>query len=104
MRGPLNRRAMQAGLVARVLLAANPAWSATAPEAPSAATMGFDAVVVRPLGLLATVLGTGLFVVSLPFAALGHNTDQIGKRLVVEPAQYTFARPLGDFETATPQD
>lgn len=65
--------------------------------APSAAAMGVDVLVIRPLGLVATVAGAGLFVVSLPFSALGRNTDEAAGQLVGAPAKYTFARPLGDF-------
>lgn len=66
---------------------------------PSAAAMVVDLVLVRPLGLVATVLGTGFFVVSLPFSILGWNVDEAAVRLVAEPAEFTFLRPLGDFDT-----
>lgn len=59
--------------------------------------MAADAVLVRPLGIVATVLGGALFVVSLPFSALGGNTKEAADRLVVDPAKFTFARPLGKF-------
>jgi hypothetical protein len=59
--------------------------------------MAFDALVVRPLSFAGTVLGSALFVVSLPFSALGGNVDGAGHRLVVEPGEFTFERPLGDF-------
>lgn len=64
---------------------------------PSAAAMGFDMLLVRPLGLVSTVAGTGLFVVSLPFSILGLNADDAAVRLVGEPAKFTFVRPLGEF-------
>lgn len=67
-------------------------------ESPSAAAMGFDLLMARPVGLVSTVLGTGLFVVSLPFSALGNNVDAAAVRLVAEPARFTFVRPLGEFE------
>lgn len=68
-------------------------------DSPSAAAMAFDLVVVRPLGLVATIGGIGLFVVSLPFAALAGEapTDQ-ARKFILEPARYTFERPLGDME------
>lgn len=72
------------------------------PGRPSAAAMGVDAVLVRPVSLAATALGTGLFVVSLPFSLLGMNVDEAGSRLIVEPGKYTFARPLGDFQQSSP--
>ncbi|GAB6192495.1 hypothetical protein [Desulfocastanea catecholica] len=59
--------------------------------------MSIDIIAARPLGLAATVLGTVVFVVSWPFSALGGNSEQAWDTLVVSPAQYTFQRPLGDF-------
>ena len=64
-------------------------------EDRNAVSMMFDLVLLRPLGLVATVVGTAFFVVSLPFSALGGNTGEAAKKLVVEPAKYTFSRPLG---------
>lgn len=59
--------------------------------------MAADALVVRPLGIIATVIGGVVFVVSLPFSALGGNTGPAYENLVAEPARFTFNRPLGDF-------
>jgi hypothetical protein len=64
-------------------------------EDRNAVSMMFDLVVLRPLGLAATVIGTAFFVVSLPFSILGGNTGEAAKKLMVEPAKYTFTRPLG---------
>jgi len=63
----------------------------------SAAQMATDLLLARPLGFAATVLGTALFIVSLPFSAAGGNADQAGQILVKDPAEFTFKRPLGDF-------
>ncbi len=65
-------------------------------SAPSAEAMAFDLVVVRPLGVVATVLGVGLFVLSLPIDLLVWNVHDPAHRLVVEPARFTFTRELGD--------
>ena len=54
-----------------------------------------DALVLRPLGLAATVVGTAVFVVSLPFSLLTKRVDKAAQKLVVDPAKYTFTRPLG---------
>ena len=62
----------------------------------SGALMMADALLVRPVGLVAVILGTAVFVVSLPFSALGGNTGQAAEKLIKEPAVYTFSRPLGD--------
>jgi hypothetical protein len=66
-------------------------------EAPTAGTMLADTVLVRPLMLVGTVVGVVAFVITLPFSALGGNVDDAGRILVVEPAKYTFIRPLGEF-------
>ena len=47
-------------------------------EDPSAGAMVFDAVVARPLLLVTTVLGSGLYVVTLPFTLAGGNAVQAG--------------------------
>ncbi len=62
----------------------------------TAGKMAVDAVIIRPLGIIATVLGVAFFVVSLPFSALGGNTKEAADRLVKDPAKFTFTRPLGD--------
>ena len=67
-------------------------------EPASGGAMIFDFCVVRPVGILATAVGTVFFVVSSPFAALGDNIDAAGQKLIKEPAAYTFKRPLGEFK------
>jgi hypothetical protein len=62
-----------------------------------AADMVLDAVVMRPLGLVATVLGTALTVVALPFTIPSGSVGASARELIVKPAAYTFKRPLGDF-------
>lgn len=64
-------------------------------EEPSALAMAGDAIVARPLGVVFTVVGAALFVVTLPFSALGGNVGEAGKELVVGPAEATFVRCLG---------
>lgn len=94
-------------VAASLMLAAQPVVAAGAdyePPPPSAAAMVVDLVLVRPLGLVATVLGTGFFVVSLPFSLLGMNVDDAAVQLVADPAEYTFLRPLGKFDTANTVD
>jgi hypothetical protein len=57
-----------------------------------------DGIVVRPLGIVATLIGGAVFVVTLPFSALGGNVSESGQSLVVDPARMTFKRPLGEFD------
>ena len=63
---------------------------------PTGEEMLADGLLVRPSMLVGTALGIVAFVVTLPFSILGGNLDDAGRELVVEPAAYTFARPLGD--------
>jgi hypothetical protein len=60
--------------------------------------MAADTLVVRPVCLVATVVGTGLFVVSLPITAISRSVRKSAHTLVVRPARATFTRPLGDME------
>ncbi|MDD2389875.1 MAG: hypothetical protein PHP23_09110 [Desulfobacterales bacterium] len=65
-------------------------------EQLSGEKMVADALLVRPVGVVATIAGAAVFIVSLPFSALGGNTKTAWKNLVVKPATFTFKRPLGD--------
>jgi hypothetical protein len=66
-------------------------------EDPGGGAMLFDLCVVRPVGMVATAVGTVAFVLSWPFSAMGDNSDVASQKLVKDPAAYTFKRPLGDF-------
>jgi hypothetical protein len=66
-------------------------------EPPTAGTMLADTFMVRPLMIVGTAVGVVTWVVTLPFSALGGNVGEAGETLVVEPAKYTFIRPLGQF-------
>jgi hypothetical protein len=59
--------------------------------------MAADLVFLRPAGIIATALGSAAFLVSIPFSALGGNTKEAFEKMVKKPAQYTFARPLGEY-------
>jgi len=58
-----------------------------------------DTLVVRPVCLAATIIGSGLFVISLPIAAISHSVKKTAHVLVVRPARATFTRHLGDMES-----
>jgi hypothetical protein len=64
---------------------------------PSAGAMIADTAFARPLGLASTIVGSAVFVVSLPFSALGGNVSTALQKLVKDPFVFTFKRPLGDF-------
>ena len=64
-------------------------------ETPSAAAMAFDGLIVRPLTLVATAIGTVIWVATLPFSLLGGNAGDAAEVLVITPAKATFIRCLG---------
>lgn len=61
-------------------------------------SVAIDAVLVRPACFVATIVGSALFVISLPFAIPSKSVHRAAHALVVKPADATFKRPLGDFE------
>lgn len=63
----------------------------------SAEMMAVDLLLVRPLGITATLIGTVLFVTAIPFSAMGGNTKETYQKLVAEPAKHALKRPLGEF-------
>lgn len=63
---------------------------------PSAGAIVFDVILVRPLGLATFALGTGFFVVSLPFTVLSGSVGTAAKKLIAEPLAFTFTRPVGE--------
>ena len=57
-----------------------------------------DALVVRPACLVATVVGSAVFVVALPWAAISKTVKKTADELVGKPANATFVRPMGDMD------
>ena len=66
---------------------------------PGSDAMAADLVLARPLCFAATAVGSALFIVALPFAAMSKSVNRTAKTMVGKPAQATFTRPLGDFST-----
>jgi hypothetical protein len=54
-----------------------------------------DFALLRPMGIAATAVGTGFFIASLPFSLPTGSIGVAFRKLVAEPASFTFARPLG---------
>lgn len=67
----------------------------TVEEEPSALAMTGDLVLVRPFMLATTVVGSAVWLVSLPFSLAAGNAMQAADTLVVGPAENTFFRCLG---------
>lgn len=61
-----------------------------------------DILIYRPLGVAATAVGAGLFVLISPFTALAqisspHDAfEKTSNILIMGPGRYTFARPVGN--------
>ena len=63
---------------------------------PSSFDYFIDALVWRPVGFCATIMGTGLFIIYLPLSIPGKSVSKSKEKLVVAPFDFTFKRPLGD--------
>jgi len=79
-----------------------PAWASGTADLtdtkPGAGEMLFDLGIVRPLSLVGTAATSVLFVVGLPFEAASGTVGAARKKLVDEPAKFTFIRPLGELQ------
>jgi len=85
-----------AATIAACLLAFSSVGHAQAvDESPSALAMTTDALLLRPALLATTIVGGAVYLVSLPFSALGGNAAEAGQVLVAGPAKATFVRCLG---------
>lgn len=63
----------------------------------TAAEIGVDLLLIRPVCLGVTVLGIGGFIVTLPFTLIGQNAGHAAEVFIVEPGKYTFTHPLGSY-------
>ena len=72
-------------------------WSETVNESvtPSFGVMVADTLLIRPLTFAGMLIGSVVFVVSLPITAITGTVGEAGKTLVADPALSTFARCLG---------
>jgi hypothetical protein len=97
-------RSLVAALVTGALLAASAAPALAASESVNMkderareTPVLLDALLLRPIGMVVTAVGTGIFCMVAPILAITRPTD-LGKpfrALVVRPARYTWVDPLG---------
>jgi len=66
---------------------------------PTPDEVAADLLFVRPVALGSIIVGSGIFVVGLPFTIPTKNLSLAWRKLVVEPAKYTFTKPLGQLDT-----
>jgi hypothetical protein len=93
------RRALVAVSCVALLAGSVPAMADDyASPSDAGADMLADLFIVRPLSLVGSILGAAVFVVSLPFTLVTQSTGEAAKELLGNPLEYTFNRPLGDFQ------
>ena len=55
-----------------------------------------DLIFARPLGIAAGLIGTSLFIVSLPFTIPTGGVDEAADMFIVKPFQFSFTREFPD--------
>lgn len=95
----LNRVAAMAVVALCAAGAMSPSFAASgfygAETGPRWEDQVMDAVLARPLGIVATGAGAVVWGVSLPFSVLGGNAGEAADKLVGNPGRETFVRCLG---------
>jgi hypothetical protein len=91
------KRVLTAVICAITLLGSAP--SANAFEDDTFEAAAADILVVRPASFVATLLGSALFIVSLPFTVISDSVPNAAEALVAVPARNTFTRPVGELST-----
>ena len=73
-------------------VSANPAGSGSNTPAIVA-----DAFICRPMGIIALIAGSAIYIVSLPFTTMADGQEEAKRNLILSPYHYTFTRQLGEF-------
>ncbi|MFP5211797.1 MAG: hypothetical protein ACLGPL_00310 [Acidobacteriota bacterium] len=105
MMGALVILTLLVGLIAAPVQAAGPVSPVTSDNAnslqedhPPGEWMIVDAAVVRPIGVISFLGGVALTcTVMLPWTLISNDGQAVTDRLIKEPFQFTFERPLGQF-------
>jgi hypothetical protein len=99
MRGWFNKQGSR--LILSVVTSVVLVWPTTSfsveviDQKPTNFEMLGDAIFVRPLLAVATLFGAAVFVITLPFSAMGGNTKEAATVLVAEPGDALLFRCLG---------
>ena len=81
-------------------LAILPTGSAVAEPANETDRIGgyvFDSLILRPSGLVLLVFGSVFAIPSYPLSMIDGTQDVVLERCVLDPYEFTFTRPIGDF-------
>lgn len=68
-------------------------------EEPQAEDILLDVALIRPVSFLGFLVGSVCWIVAAPLAAIADGSDgyeTVTKKLVMEPAAYTFSRTVGE--------
>ncbi len=57
-----------------------------------------DVFLLRPVGVLATAFGVATYLVTLPLTAALNSHEIVGRKLVGNPWDFTFKRPVGQIK------
>jgi hypothetical protein len=88
-----------AALLFSITATTTPIFAGNPDSNVSAESMAIDFVLLRPMGLAVTAIGCVFYVASFPFTVWTEKSrKEAGQNFVVEPAVYTFVRPLGEME------
>ncbi len=86
------------GIIFLASLSVSP-LSAAETEEPSPDEVAADLLFIRPIAFSAIIVGSAIYIVSLPFTLPTGNVKLAGKKLVLEPWKHTFSKPLGELDT-----
>ena len=89
-------RRATAALMVGCLLVPQALWAQEAvDESPNEWAMVGDLLVARPIGVVLTVGGAAVWLVSLPFTLLAGHASEAADTLIAGPVETTFMRCLG---------
>ncbi len=80
-----------------VMISPTPAFASSEWES-DAVSVVVDVTVARPITCALTLLGSAVFVVSLPVTIPSGSVKKVAHALVLVPAKDTFTRPVGDLD------
>lgn len=92
------RRALVAVSCVALVAGSTPALAENVITHDDGASMMADLFLVRPISVVGSALGLAVWIVTLPFTLPTQSADEAGRELVGKPFEYTFNRPLGDFD------
>lgn len=96
-------KSLTAAVIAVCLVSTSPVYGgllepdAAKSQHASAGRIAGDFLLIRPVMLGFTIIGTGVFIVTSPFTLIGRNFTHSAEVMVGEPAMCTFGYPLGSY-------